>query len=175
MKNPIFLLLLLLPFTILSQGGFTITNYHVDVTLDDTGTALIEETIQLRFDEKRRGIIREIPTRGKFKGHTQSIKISDVQVENWKFTTKPGSNYEIKIGDKDTFISGNQEYKIKFTASNGILNFKDHEEFYWTLIGDDWNADIINATYSITLPKEVDLTKDDYQIFAGNSLSLIHI
>lgn len=167
MKNLLPILLFLIPFSIFSQGGFTITNYHVEVVLDDEGTAKIEEIIDVRFDEERRGIIREIPTKGKFKGHRQSIRITDINVEDWKFAVNPGSDFEIKIGDPNKYISGNQTYKINYTASNGILNYENHEEFYWTLIGGDWRADILNSTYKITLPQKVDLSNDDFQVFSG--------
>ncbi len=167
MKNLLSVFLSFLPILLFAQGGFTITNYHVEVNLDNEGTAFIEETIDVRFDKERRGIIRKIPTRGKFKGHKQSLKITDVKVEGWKFATNLGSDYEIKIGDPNEYILGNHSYKINYKASNGILNYENHEEFYWTLIGGDWKADIINSSYNITLPQNVELTKDDFQIFSG--------
>ena len=167
MKNKLTTLFFVLPFFIFGQGGFTILDYHVDVQLDDKGTARINETIKVKFNEERRGIIRKIPTKGKFNGHRQSIRILDVHVDGWKFFVNPGSEYEIKIGDKDKYILGNQEYKISFRAENGILNYENHEEFYWTLIGGDWDADILNSSYTITLPQNVELTSEDYQVFSG--------
>ncbi len=167
LKKLFLILGLILPFTILSQGGFTIKNYHIDVLIDDSGSMSMTETIDLQFDQRRRGIIREIPTNGKFKNHRQNINISDVYVEGWNFTTTPGKNYTIKIGDKNTFITGDQQYIIKYKAHNGILNFENHEEIYWTLIGGDWNADILNGSFKITLPSEIELSEDDFHVFSG--------
>lgn len=167
MKNKLITLFLILPFFIFGQGGYTITDYHVDVQLSAEGTATINEHIKVRFNEERRGIIRKIPTKGKFKGHRQSIRIKDIKIEDWQHVITPGSSFEIKFGNKSEYISGNQEYKFSYKAENGILNFENHEEFYWTLIGGDWDADILNASYSITLPENIDLTSEDYQVFSG--------
>lgn len=154
-------------FTAFSQGGYTIENYHIDVTLTENGIARFTETIDVNFTQKRRGIIREIPTSGKFKGHKQNIWLDDIHVANDRFSVTSGSTYEIKIGKSNKFITGDKQYIISYSAGNGLLNFENHEEFYWNLFGGEWDTDIKNTSFTITLPKDLDMSEEDYQVFSG--------
>ncbi len=158
-----------------AQDDFTIENYHVDMTLKEDGDIDVIETIDLIFHEKRRGIFRTFPRKGAFKNHIQSIKVSNVSVEGFKFKKyNKGNDVIIRIGDKNTYISGPQKYVIKYTASNGILNFEEHEELFWTLIGVEWQTDIKNATFDINFQKSITLNTDDVKLFSGTEGSSIN-
>ena len=151
--------------------GYSIENFHIDVVLDENGVARFTETIDVNFKEKRRGIIRNIPTMGNFRGHSQSIWLDDIHVAGHRFSVNQGSEYEIKIGNKNKFLTGDQQYVISYSAANGLLNFEDHEEFYWNLFGAEWDTDIKNSSFNITLPKNIEMTPDDYQVFSGRENS----
>ena len=169
LKNLITLLVLLFSSFAYTQGGYTIQNFHIDVVLTENGKAHFTETIDVKFSEKRRGIIREIPTIGNFKGHKQSIWLEDLHVANDRFSVTQGADYIIKIGDKNKYITGEKQYIISYTATNGLLNFEDHEEFYWNLFGAKWDTDIKNSTFTITLPKDLEMSEEDYHVFSGRA------
>ncbi len=164
----LFLLFLIQPY-LHSQEAFVIDKYVVEMSLKEDASMLLNETIAVRFKEKKHGIIREIPLQGKFRSHSQSIKVSDIDIEGMKYTTSTSrGNKIIKIGDKSKYVNGKQEYRISFKADNGLLHFKDHEELYWTIIGPKWDTDITNANFVIHLPKAIQLSADDIQVFSGD-------
>lgn len=167
MKNLFLFLFLALSYSAFTQGGYTVENYHIDVVFTENGVARFTETIDVNFSKKRRGIIREIPTSGKFKGHSQNIWLEDIHVAKDRFSITSGSTYEIKIGRADKYITGDKQYIIHYTAGNGLLNFENHEEFYWNLFGGEWDTDIKNSSFTITLPKDLEMSEEDYHVFSG--------
>ncbi len=55
---------LLLCFSQRTQAqGFNITQYDIDVTIQENGALKIRETIDVFFTEEKHGIYKDIPTR----------------------------------------------------------------------------------------------------------------
>ncbi|MEM9549492.1 MAG: DUF2207 domain-containing protein, partial [Bacteroidota bacterium] len=50
---------------------------------------------------------------------------------------------------------------------NGIISFPDHQEFYYDLTGNEWQAPIYNVNYTINLPKGITLSESDMKITGG--------
>ncbi len=166
----IFLSLLLSVCAALSvhaQGGYTIQRYHVDVTVNKDASLDITETILVNFTESRHGIIRMIPYKyalaplpaGTQKaerqlesnGQAQTI-LENIGVRDQKFSVRNRGNYkEIKIGSKDIYVDGVQQYIIHYRMLNAINFFKDHSELYLNIIGDQWDTNIDSASFSIEL------------------------
>ncbi|TYB33522.1 MAG: DUF2207 domain-containing protein, partial [Flexistipes sinusarabici] len=63
---------------------------------------------------------------------------------------------------------GRVKYNISYKVAGGILNFKDRQEFYWNLIGTEWPVSIEKSTFSIFLPKPLNLDKKDFFLFRGS-------
>jgi len=166
-----FLLPFLLCFasiTILANNDFTIELYHVEIDIAEDGTIQVTETLDVNYRKKMRGIYRDIETKGKFLNHVQHLELSNIEVDNYKFKVERKSNkYRIRIGDANKYIKGKHQYVIHYTAKNGILNFETHEEFYWNVISPEWKQKIINASFNITLPKSIQLSDSDLNLFAG--------
>lgn len=155
------------------QGGFYITNYHNEIEIKSGGQLLVTENISVVFTEKRRGIFRNIRRKGTFNNHVQSITIDDVDVEDHPFkVSKKRGQYEIRIGDKNTYLEGPQQYTIQYTVHNAILNFEAHEELFWTLIATEWEAPIQKSSYAITLPTDLDITTEDVVVYNGQQHAL---
>lgn len=156
-------------FSIFANGDFTINQYHINANVQLDGSIIFTETISLRFHKQKHGIIRKIPIKGNLNGFIQTLTLTDISVENFNFSIKKNiQEVEIKIGDKNKKIVGEQQYIITYVANNGILNFENHEEIYWTLIGGDWNAEIKNASFEILLPKDITLSEDDLVVYTGD-------
>jgi uncharacterized membrane protein len=80
--------------------------------------------------------------------------IENIKVDGWKYdVSTEGSYYKIKIGDKNKYVDGRQEYVIHYTVLNAINFFKDKSELYWNLIGDRWPTSIEKVNFTITLPE----------------------
>jgi len=171
MKTKITALSLFLFFTIsLTAQNFTIKHFNVSIDIHKDGSFDVQENIQLQFHKKQRGIIRVIKKKGSFKNHSQSVRISDIKVADWKHKLSNKSRAaEIKIGDKNKYINGNQEYNISYHVENGMIPFKDHDEFYWQLTGTEWDEEIRNVNFTINLPADLSITDDDIVVFTGKS------
>ena len=162
-------LVVLSSFQIYAQDAFVVNDFVIELVINEYGDCEVYEKINVFFKKERRGIIRDIPLEGKFKTHRQKLSISDVSVKDHKYkVSRKGGRLNIRIGDPDVYLSGPIEYQISYTARNGILNFENHEELYWTLIGTEWEADIINSSFKINLPKPLELGQNDLQVFSGD-------
>ncbi len=150
-----------------AQEAFTIEHYHVAVTVNKDASLDITETINVHFTESRHGIIRKIPYKyalvplpaGTQKADRQlesngfaQIIIEDIDVKGHDYSARNSGNYkEIKIGSKDKYVEGEQQYIIHYKMLNAINFFKDHSELYLNIIGDQWNTRIDSAVFSIEL------------------------
>ncbi len=173
-RKLIFLLgLIVLSLKSTAQEGFYISDYHTRIEINSEGSLLVNEKIKVYFTEKRRGIFRTIRRQGKFKNHIQEINIDNVEVLDrpFKFSEK-NREYEIRIGDKNVYLEGAQEYQIEYMVHNAILNFENHEELFWTLIATEWKVPIQKSSYEIVFPSELDLTSEEVVVYNGRSGSL---
>ncbi len=167
MKNLLLLLFLTFTITITAQD-FTIENFNIDLTVNSDGSFHVKEQIQVFFDKKKRGIYRTIPTSYKKEGKTYSLGIRDIQVQNHKSqTNRKNGNLDIRIGDKNIYLEGKQTYDISYTIQNGILDFEDHQELYYDLTGNNWEANINKVEYTINLPKSITLNDQDLKATTG--------
>ena len=150
-----------------AQGGFTIQHYQVAVNVNKDASLDITETINVDFTESHHGILRMIPFKYRLaalppgtqkanrqlesNGYAQTI-IEDIKVSDWDFSVSTRGDYkEIKIGSKDKFVVGPQQYIIHYKLLNAINFFPDKSELYLNIIGDRWDTSIDSASFSITL------------------------
>ncbi|MBK8955390.1 MAG: DUF2207 domain-containing protein [Saprospiraceae bacterium] len=165
-------------FQLKAQGGFVIKNYDVEIELKREGIFYVREIIQVDFLESRRGILRDIPlqyslshkTSGSFfdRFFTHKLFIRDIKVENHPFqVNRLGIGIQIRIGDPDVYLTGRQTYDIRYSVENGLLHGEAGPEFYWNLIGDQWEVPIEEASFKVTLPKGIRIGEEDYEIRTG--------
>ena len=150
-----------------AQDGYSINNYDVHIRVNKDASLDIKETISVHFDISSHGIYRMIPYKYKLQplkngaekadrqfesGGFTRVFIEDINVKGWKYKTSNVNGYkEIKIGDKNKYVDGDQEYVITYKVLNAINFFKDRSEFYYNLIGDKWNANIDKVNFQIEL------------------------
>lgn len=147
---------------------FTIKNYDIHVRVDASGVFHVKEIIDVAFTEPRHGIFRTIPRRYDVGGENLSIKISHVEVENWPMTTSFDFNTTtFKIGDPDALVEGAQRYSIQYEVKHAWLFQKDHTEFYWNLVGTEWQVPIESVQYAVQFEWQPELTPEDYKLFTG--------
>jgi uncharacterized membrane protein YgcG len=148
--------------------GYVINNYDVKVELSKDGYFEVNEVITVTFSEDRRGIMRNIPKKIKVDGQSQNIKLSNVDVKNYEHAViTEGNDKVIRIGNKDTYITGTHTYDMSYRISNGYIFADDHTAFQYNLIS-DWDTSIENLSYAITLPDYVDLSDEDYLMMTGD-------
>ena len=147
------LMMIFIPLTLLGDDGFIIKSYDVEVLLQEDGVIKVVENIQVDFTERRRGIFRTIPTVYDANGDANyRVDIEDIEVSNWNYkVSNKRREKEIRIGDADRYLSGIQNYRITYRAYGAIARYEDSDEFYWNVIGPEWEVPIESASYSCLL------------------------
>lgn len=167
-----------------AQEYFTIRHYDVNVHINKDASLDIAEKIQVRFTETRHGIIRKIPYKYKVQplpagqekaglsmesgGYRRTI-VDHIKVRDWKFEVNNEGDYKvIKIGSANKYVEGDQEYIITYRVLNAINFFKDHSEFYFNIIGNEWATSIAAAGFTISLPGDIS-GRSNYFVAAGKT------
>ena len=156
-----FILISFLPNNSYAVTDYVINSYDINVKVNENNTFDITETITANFYTRKHGIIRTIPLKNtieRLDGSTSTnrVKITNLQVNNDYSKSNSNGNLAIKIGNQDTYVTGLQKYVIKYTYDIGADQVKDADEFYYNLIGTEWDTRISNVSFSITMPKEFD-------------------
>jgi uncharacterized membrane protein YgcG len=167
-----FAILLLAPTAWASEQ---ISTFSVAVELQNDGTVLVVETIEYDFGtEQRRGIIRDIPLADELPdGNRQLYSITDLSVlangAPVPTAVEEGDPYlTLRIGDPDVTVTGVQEYRISYRVSGALTIISADDissdnpfgvqagdvEFYWDLIGTEWEVLIDSGSASVTGPAD---------------------
>ncbi len=138
-------------------NDFTVTSFKADETLsraDPQGELRIVEQINVTFTDSNHGILRAIPDR--YKNHSSQIKINKITSDSGaptRYSTYTSNdNLVLKIGDPNKTITGPQEYTIDYTLRNVISFYKDHDELYWDVNGDQWAQPFTAVSATVHLP-----------------------
>ncbi len=166
-RIPVCLLAILFMLNAQSQEAFTITRYDIKVTVNKDASLDVREDIAVHFTEPRHGIYREIPVKYRIEPSPAGTETADRQFSSGGYNrifieniSVPGHNYtvnndnyykQIKIGDKNKLVDGDQEYIITYRLLNTINFFKDHSEFYFNIIGDKWPVSIDQVNFTVEL------------------------
>lgn len=137
---------------------FTISNFHSDIMIHEDSSVIVKETIDVEFHRSKHGIYREIPFKyrdelGKvITTPTRVLSVMDESGKVWKYQVKKtGPVIHIRIGDAKRYIEGHQTYVIIYEVENVILFFNDHDELYWNVTGNYWEAPIQEASATVSL------------------------
>lgn len=84
-------------------------------------------------------------------GHSLQIHEYTVSREN--------GNYNIKIGSPNFTLTGLETYVIRYPYNLGKDPIKGSDEFYYNIIGSEWDMMISNITFHITMLSEFDSSK----------------
>lgn len=147
-----------------AEYDYTLNSYDVSINVNENNTFDITETIDAFFNIEKHGIFRKIPTKNKvvrLDGTTSynKAKISDIEASDEFTTSNENGNKVIKIGDADITLTGEKKYKISYLYDLGKDTGKDYDEFYYNIIGNEWDTTISNVTFTIRMPKEFDESK----------------
>lgn len=164
----LFTLLFLLLAVLSHAEYFTIDEYNVYIRLNKNSSFEVREEITVNFTSPRHGIFRKIPIeylqditsinfdRMNFGSKKYKISIYNVDVEGSPFVkSKDGVYLKIRIGDKNKFVSGTQKYVINYKVYGAINFFEKNSEFYWNIIGHEWDTPIKKSSFSIQFPEEL--------------------
>ncbi|MFA5136444.1 MAG: DUF2207 domain-containing protein [Patescibacteria group bacterium] len=155
----------------------SITKFNTLVSVNKDGSIKVVE--QIYYDlgfERKHGIYRDILTiRKNNEGKKYRIDIFIDSVTNlsgakYNYTTSSitDNKLRIKIGDPNTYVTGENVYVISYTAKGALTYFSDHDELYWNMTGNDWDVPINQASFTVNLPSNIPSTKIQKACFTGS-------
>lgn len=145
-------------------NDYDITKYDIEIIVDEHNKYSIKESIDTYFNLSKHGIIRRIPLynniiRQDGSREKNRVLISNVNVSEEFDTSRENDNYTIKIGSADKTINGKHSYTISYDYDIGLDKNNKFDELYFNIIGTEWDTNISNVTFKITMPKEFDANK----------------
>lgn len=180
MKKYILIIFLLFATVTAFTQDFIVNNCKIEIFLQKEGYFDVVEDYDIDFSAPKHGIFRTFQTdydlldeHGKVS--KRKIKISNVEVPNYKFKTpfrfqqKLEDEYKIKIGDKNTTLLGPQHYQIKYRAENAFLYEDNQIKFYWNIKPDGWLTVFKKIDFLIHAPEGVSLNNDNSFVYSGAS------
>ncbi len=147
-----------------AASNFRITDYDIDMTVNEDDTYLIHETIQVEFTKDSHGIYYVVPLKTDlYRDGQRSVYYAKVK----GFEMLSGQPYEsksssgeayYKIGDPDEYADTQTTYEFSYIYDTGGDHFNHGDEVYQNLVGTSWEAQSIDhVTFRVTFPKPIDM------------------
>ncbi len=138
-----------------------ILRFHSDITVHQDSSLTVKETIQVVSEGKeiKHGIYRDFPTRYNRLGGNRSVGFTVLEVlKNGQpekyFQKRLFNSVRTYIGDQDALIrSGKHIYTLVYKTDRQLGFFKDYDELYWNVTGNEWKFPIEKATADVRLPQ----------------------
>lgn len=135
----------------------SINSFHSDIKVNvDNSIDVVEKIVYNTGDIERHGIYRDIYpySSAGYKIGIENVSVIDENGQEYIFElSNSGQNFRIKIGDPDKIFSGYKTYIIKYHATKAIGQFKDFDEIYWNVTGNEWLIPIYETSASMVLPE----------------------
>lgn len=156
----LFFIFLQLPQQLLAQTE-RILSFHSNIKIDSSGLVRITELIKVNAtgDQIKRGLVRTLPlyrtdvysTRKKMDFLVESVLKNGVEEP---FSTKESNgSRSIYIGQESVLLEpGVYEYQISYSTRGQVGFFKDYDELYWNVTGNEWAFPIDTASASVQFP-----------------------
>jgi uncharacterized membrane protein YgcG len=158
-------LILILLFSLsgvsLSGAEERILEFHSDIIVHEDASLTVKETIQVVSEGKeiKRGIYRDFPIRYNQSWGNRTVGFSVLEVRRngrpEKYFQKGIFNgVRTYIGDQDALIPpGEHTYTLVYKTDRQLGFFKDYDELYWNVTGNDWIFPIEKASAHVRLPQ----------------------
>ena len=155
MKKYIIVSFLLVLFSCNCASAEEIRKFDFRAVIQEDSSVLVTETIDYNpYPLDRHGIYRTIPMESRYR--YQVLAVTDLHGEEYQYEeSKSGGYLNLKIGDPDVTFTEPRTYLIKYKIENSINRFEQTDEFYWDIIGGEWDIPVQLATVSISLPDGV--------------------
>ncbi|HAV92000.1 TPA: hypothetical protein DCW38_02325 [candidate division WOR-3 bacterium] len=176
MKKTLYFVLVCLLFMNLFSEYEHIIHYNSLINVNEDGSILVREKIRVYSEAVNimHGIYRDFPTNyidKKNNRYRVDFSIAGVEKNGEKepyFTKSINDGVRIYIGSKDKYLdTGYYDYEIVYRTDRQIGFFKDFDELYWNVTGNNWLFDIDSVTCTIYLPNEADIQESKFAGYTG--------
>jgi hypothetical protein len=141
-----------------SAKSWRIADFQADITVDRDGSALVTERISLVFVGEWHGIYRKIPIEYPGPGGSNYELFLDVRSVTdgsggkLKYESSISNGFrQLRIYVPDA-VDAERTVVIAYTLRNATRFFKDYDEFYWNVTGNDWPVPIDHASATVHFP-----------------------
>jgi uncharacterized membrane protein len=138
--------------------SWRIADFEDTITVERDGSALVNERITLVFVGEWHGIHRTIPIEypgpnGTNYGLFLNItSVTDGSGNKLKYESSTSGGFrDLKIYIPDA-VDTTRTVEIGYRVRNGTRFFKDYDEFYWNVTGNDWPVPIDHVTATVHFP-----------------------
>ena len=149
--------------TTAAAEAFVIETFESHIVVHEDASIVVTEKLKVRFNRERHGIYREIPYKYRTEmGETLRMPVKVLGVTNdagRKLTSKvttEGSVVNIRIGDADRYVNGQQTYVITYKVENALGFFDTYDEIYWNVTGNYWETDIDRVVATVSFSQSSD-------------------
>ncbi len=157
-RNLLFLAAILALASPLFAKSWRISNFEDTITVNQDGSALVNETITLTFVGEWHGIHRKIPIEypgpdgTNYQLFVNVTSVTDETGAKLKFDSSTSGAYrDLKIYIPNA-VDATRTVQIAYRVRNGTRFFDQNDEFYWNVTGNDWPVPIDHATASVHFP-----------------------
>lgn len=152
----LFIIILLYSFpSFASSYNLEIEDYKVDIVVNEDNSYLINERLEVKFNKMdMHGIFRDITSKTYF---GKPVKIKDLNVLSHNYTSERNGDFlSLRIGDSDTYVNPVEIYELSYLYDIGDDANTEMDEFYFNIVGSQWEIPIHNTSFSVTMPKSFD-------------------
>ncbi len=138
-----------------------IESFDADIAINPDGTVEVTETIRPRFIGTWNGIYRTIPIEYRTPQGLNYTLFLDLQA----ITDDAGTPLRYEQSRERHYrkfkiwvpgaTNATRTVILRYQAQNGLKFFEEHDELYWNVTGDEWQAPIRAASARIELPSGV--------------------
>jgi len=138
---------------------WVIESFNAGYVIRVDGTVEVSEDIIVNFGNlDSHGIFRSIPVEYKYDDKHNRVVTLDIQgVDDGSnpvpySTSRKGANLELKIGDPNRTVDGQQRYRIRYNATGALNAQSEQDEFFWNATGNEWAVTINRTTATVRAP-----------------------
>lgn len=161
-------------FALPSVAAERILRMDVVASVQADSSVVVTEEIKFTAEGRdiRRGLIRFIPVDYRIDGRIlrTGFELLKAELDGRAVAYKierNGSNIEIRLGDSDKYLTrGVHTYRLRYRTTRQVTFFKDHDELYWNVTGNEWEFPIDEATFRVELPGGASFT--DHDAYTGS-------
>ena len=161
-----------------AQEAWVIDSFDATYVVSRDGSIEVTEEIAVDFGGlERHGIFRYIPyeypydhaggpTPPGYEAGYEYKRVSQIDIVGVDDGQRPiefqesrgNGKVELKIGDPDVEISGQQLYRIHYVLTDALNPQFADDELYWNITGNDWEVTIARSSATVTVPSLSGLT-----------------
>lgn len=145
--------------SIAAAKSWRVADFQDNITVNEDGSALVTERISLSFVGEWHGIHRMIPIEypgpngSNYELFLEVESVTDGEGGKLKYESSVSSHErDLKIYIPDA-VDATRTVEITYRVRNGTRFFKDYDEFYWNVTGNDWPVPIDHAAATVQFPE----------------------